>query len=223
MGDNNINLLDASSTYVAQFVSCFQGYGLESLISLPTRCTNNGLGTLIDHALSNLLHPPSAFIIQSNITDHFPVALRFENSPRINNVSFFTNTFDRKKFVEAVLNSDWSCVTSLNNAETAYTTFISIISNCISSSTSSVECHKRYASPKNAWLTKVLLNSLRKKDNLYKKTKRQPFNLRLLDRYKQYCNTLNAVLKDAKKCYYQNEINRTESDTKTLATDQFFS
>lgn len=214
LGDININLLDASSSYLTQYVSCFQGYGLEFLLSLPTRCTNNGLGTLIDHALSNLLHPPSAFIHQSNITDHFPVALCFENSPRIYSVSFVKNKFDRDKFKEMVSNSDWSCDTLMNNAESAYTAFISVISNCVSSSTTCVQCHKRYSSPRNPWLTKGLLNSLRKKDNLYKKTKRQPFNVHLLDRYKQYCNTLNAVMKDAKKRYYENVIICTGSDMK---------
>lgn len=88
VGDVNINLLGRGTPQHTDYSNCFHGYGFESLLNPPTRCPNTDSGTLIDHALTNALLPPEAFIIQVDITDHFPIALRFPcRNPERNQLS----------------------------------------------------------------------------------------------------------------------------------------
>lgn len=56
---------------------------------------------------------------------------------------------------------------------------------------------------------------MRKKENLYKKTKKQPFSPNLASRYKKYCDILNSLLNKAKKSYYKKEfLSRQTTSTK---------
>lgn len=55
VGDININISDISDASCSDYVNCFHGHGLDSLITSPTRCMPLGPCTLIDHILSNLI------------------------------------------------------------------------------------------------------------------------------------------------------------------------
>lgn len=77
VGDININLLDSDSKLTADYIGLFSGFGYESLIEHPTRCTLLGCETLLDHALSNLSPAPESGVVCADITDHYPVFLIF--------------------------------------------------------------------------------------------------------------------------------------------------
>lgn len=206
VGDVNINLLGHGTPQHTDYSNCFRGYGFESLLNQPTRCPNTDSGTLIDHALTNALIPPEAFIIQADITDHFPIALRFPCPSPQRKTHYTKSTFNKAKFIHLVSNSDWTRITSLQDAQSSYTEFASIINHCILSSTSVMSCKKKQSSPQKRWVTVGLLKSLQKRDNLYRKTKRQPFNSALKQRYKKYCTVLTSIIKKAKRDYYENQI-----------------
>lgn len=63
MGDMNVNLLDTTTPSYMEYTNILNGYGFECLITVPTRRSINGLSTLIDHALSNLIPVPSSGVI----------------------------------------------------------------------------------------------------------------------------------------------------------------
>lgn len=108
VGDININLLDTESSLYAAYTDCFSGFGFESLIHAPTRCTHNGPGTLIDHLLSNLSPQPFSAVIETDITDHFPVLLIFDaDATRVRNTRV-TSVFDQVRIKEAIGVTDWS-------------------------------------------------------------------------------------------------------------------
>lgn len=132
MGDININLLDDSQSFFQDYTNCYQGFGFESLINLPTRCNNLGHGTLIDHALSNLLSPPEAIIIRTNITDHYPVVLRFPPPMKTHRKQFTKSVFNKVQFLELISHCDWTSITSSTDAQTSYSDFCEMIANCIS-------------------------------------------------------------------------------------------
>lgn len=79
---------------------------------------------------------------------------------------------------------------------------------------------KVIASVENPWLTDRLLKEMRKRDNLYRKTKRQPYNRNLLTRYKKFCNLINTQLKGAERKYYEKRLidagNSTRKNGKLL-------
>lgn len=213
MGDININILDECSCYSREYVNICHGYGVESLLQLPTRNVTNS-STLIDHALTNLLHPPEAFIVRSNITDHFPIVLRFQRHNHASGPTYTKSIFDKDLYKELATRSDWSLVTSLNDAEASYNKLVDLIKDSISSSTTVVKCRKHFASPSNPWLTTGVLKSMRKKENLYRKCKNRPFNQSLMVRYKKFCTLLTHLLKEAKKTYYENLIVKTGHDSR---------
>lgn len=147
MGDININILDSNSSSQHEYLNCFNGYGFESLIDLPTRCPPDGPGTLIDHAFTNLLSPPDAFILRTDITDHYPIALRFHSLLPKKHTPSMKSVFDKVHFSHLISNANWSSVYSCEDAQISYTKFSSIVSKCISASTTAVSCKKSMPHP----------------------------------------------------------------------------
>lgn len=184
IGDININLLDDLSPNTINYLGTLNSYGYECLINLPTRPTSNRNGFLIDHALSNVMTSPDAAILEIEITDYYPIVLRFNHVEKPHSPSFTRHIFNQKKFIEAVANTDWSEVYLVNDAQEAFTLFSSILLTHVQSCTDKQRCKKVIASVENPWLTDRLFKEMRKRDNLYRKTKRQPYNRNLLTRYK---------------------------------------
>lgn len=213
-GDININLLADNSNINAAYTDCFTGYGLESLITSHTRCNFNGTNTLLDHALSNVAPVPVAGVVEVDISDHFPIFVAFpsENSP--NQPSYFTTIFNENKFLAAISSTDWSHVNLSSDPVEAFTKFRSLFLEAVAVSSTRVKCKKKYSLPNNPWMTRALLTSLRKKENLYKKTKRQPFNSNLAERYKKYCKVMNRLLKVAKQRFYSDAFLNNKNNPK---------
>lgn len=213
MGDFNINLLDLSSPSSLNYSGVYQSFGYECLISIPTRCINNG-STLIDHALSNLSVAPDAGVLKVDISDHYPIFVRFNCHATPTSIFFIRQLLDRESFIHDVMSTDWSSLICLDDPQMAYTEFSSILLSYIQRHTQVYKCKKVYASPQNPWITEKLLKQLRAKENLYRKTKRKPFNTNLIARYKRLCNTLTLQLKNAKKQYYERKVNEAGSNIK---------
>lgn len=214
VGDININLLDSSSTSCLNYISSFHAFGFENLISVPTRCTADNSNTLIDHALSNLICPPDAGVLNIDITDHYPIFIRFSTKPRQSNIIYTKVVLDKERFLSAVTSTDWSSIISIHDPQQAFSQFLNQITLYINSHSQIHKCKRKYSSPQNPWITNTLLNEMRKKENLYKKTKRQPFNSKLLNRYKKLSNDLAAKLRRAKKVYFEHRILSCGNNTK---------
>lgn len=214
LGDININLIDTNTSCYNEYINCLNGNGYECLITTPTRCTASGQASLIDHALSNLLTSPDAGVIEVSITDHYPVFVRLNFVSHENDVCLTRKKVNTSLFVELISNSDWSAVTNVTHPEVAFDELCAIITRALAASSSITTCKKNTSTPYSPWMTFSLLRCLRKKDNLYKKTKRQPFNLPLKIRFRNYSNTLARLLKDAKRRFYENEVHRAGNDVK---------
>lgn len=169
VGDVNINLLDTYSTSYANYTDCFSGLGFESLVDCPTRVAPHGTGTLIDHVLSNMASPPCVGVVDTDITDHFPIFLTFKNITHKRNISYSTSVFSSDSFVEAISTTDWVPVMSMCDPDAALRAFCSSFLLSVSTNTRTVQCKKKYKYPHNPWMTNGLLISLRKKENMYKK------------------------------------------------------
>ena len=171
MGDINLNLLDSSMNSVS-YSSCFHSFGYECLINVPTRSVSGGSITLIDHVLSNLLCPPDVGVLETDITDHFPVFLR-PTSARYSYSNCYTKlVFDKKTFLETVSNTDWSSVLDTNDPQVAYSRFLTKLSSHYHSCSQVRKCKKKVASPQNPWVTDNLLKAMRTREILFKKNKK---------------------------------------------------
>lgn len=200
-------LLDIHNSSHAAYTDTLNGHGLESLITIPTRRNTTGQDTLIDHALSNLLVTPGSGVIEVSLTDHYCTVKSQDMHVKRKNI-------DRASLLNKISHSDWCPITAENDPEIAFEMFCNIISNAISESTTITTSKKRFASPRCPWMTDSLLKCVRRKDNLYKKTKKKPFNQTLLARYKCYSNILGRLLKNAKKKYCEKEIDRAGKDSR---------
>lgn len=115
VGDININLLDTDSKSTADYIGLFTGFGYESLIEHPTRCTLLGSETLLDHALSNISPAPESGVVCAHITDHYPVFLIFNAAIAKPPPCFSTSVFNRENFVQIISATDWSCIDALQD------------------------------------------------------------------------------------------------------------
>lgn len=206
VGDMNINLLDTASANFTTYSSCYHSYGFECLITQATRLSRDGGCSLIDHALSNLLVAPEAGILTSDITDHYPIILKTISTPICRSACFHKLVLDKEALIENITKSDWLAVRETNDPQEAFSRFFSLLLHYFHSHSHRKKCKKTIASPQNPWLTDKLLKAMRRRENLYKKTKKQPFNVKLRARYKKYCNNLCAYLKRAKRKYLEQKI-----------------
>lgn len=101
MGDMNFDLLDSSNHSALEYNTCFHSFVFKSLISVPTRCSDNGSRSSIDHILTNIDDVSHAGVIESDITDHFPVFLYFEQVITRSNIIRQKYRFDSDKYCNA--------------------------------------------------------------------------------------------------------------------------
>lgn len=168
---------------------------------------------LLNHILSNLTIEQLSGVVNISITDHYPVFTLIESSTR-KYPTKQKQSFDKKKFVASISNSDWSPVLSETDPCIAFEKFNSIIQRASQQSSSTIKVTRWFSTPRNPWITRGLLRSITKRHNLYKKTKLQPFNLNLKLRYNNYSNTLSTLLKNSKRKYFEEEIMRRKNDSR---------
>lgn len=66
------------------------------------------------------------------------------------------------------------------------------------------------------WTIFGLITSIRKRDQLNKKLKLQPFNVPLKSCYLNYRNTLSQLIKTTKQEYYKNKIDQSNGDFRKI-------
>lgn len=173
MGDININLLDSSNRVCIDYISCFSSFGLHSLINVPTRRVNDSI-SLLDHILSNFDEHIYSGALDCDISDHLAVFFYLTKSVVPVHLPQLRTSFDRNEFVRIISITEWSHFLNFTDPEAALSEFYSVITDVIQRCTKTSSSKRRYRAPRAPWITQSLLSSLRKKDNLYKKTKRQP-------------------------------------------------
>lgn len=100
------------------------------------------------------------------------------------------------------------------DTETAADLFINKLNNYIKVCTKTIKV-KSAERKRSNWITNGLIKSVNRKTELFKISKKYPneFNT---NKFKQYRNKLNELLKTAKRDYYQKEINKNINNSKNL-------
>ena len=176
LGDFNIDLLKYDKDPKTQkFLNLLLSNGFYPRIDRPTRITES-TATLIDHIFVNV-HTDN--IVSGpwlvDISDHLPIytTLPYENSSKTVKAEYITKRrYDEKSmlaFRVELSTVDWSQVLSNDNVNNKFDKFISIFDNL----------HNKHFPPKQIkirndkafkpWITSAMKNSIKKKNNLYKK------------------------------------------------------
>ena len=108
---------------------------------------------------------------------------------------------------ELLNNEDWINVFSSNNVDESYDSFMNTLNNHFNNAIPLRENKKpKYKkNPKLPWISKSLLRSINRKNNLFYKFKAKP-NAKTRKKYTCYKNVLTRLIRHEKKSYYSKQF-----------------
>lgn len=121
------------------------------------------------------------------------------------------------KLINILNQEDWVNVLNSTNVDTAIELFFSKIKSSIET----CKVTKRMCLPKSKtnikkWITSGIVISIRRRDKLFNKLKKQPFNSSLKNKYRKYRNLLTKVIKCARDMYFSKHIINSKGDPKKV-------
>ena len=220
-GDFNIDLLKYHSNNGSKyFAEQMFSSGFVPVINKPTRITKSS-STLIDNIWSNdmtNISTSKSGILIEDFSDHLPI-FHITNSSKKSNNKNCEYQFVRKEndinianMSSQLLVADWESVLKQNDVNKAYDSFLNIFSN-IHNNCCPVKKVRNHKINDQAWLTKGLKNACKKKNLLYKLFLKNK-NKESEQRYKNYKNKLNSILRKTERQFYQDQLYGFQNDTK---------
>ena len=231
-GDYNIDLLKIKTNkHFNEFFDNLITTGFFPKITLPTRFTEQS-STLIDNVFSNNIEErETSGILLNHISDHQLLFTYIEKLSYIERVPKYidvekADTISIAKFVKEL--NDGNIYDQLlkpidSNPHENYDTFMKIIQQAKDTHLPRKTVKfKKKKHKKSKWMTYGILNSINKKDKLYKLLLKSDVNSNshadLKARFKRYRETLRSIIKEAKRLYYhrtfllyQNNVRKTWS------------
>ena len=218
-GDTNIDLLNQRDKYTSQFLNNMYAISLVPFINIPTRITDHS-ATLIDNIFTNNRKIIRTAVLQSDISDHFPIFMSIDvnvcrKSFSAKCASTFTYSLNKHNILllnNALLNADWSSVDNTPNPDCAYDLFLSVLQNNININLPIAKQTNSFQS-KQPWMTASLLKSIKHKNVLY----HQYLSKKICKQvYASYKNTLINLIRQRKREYYYNFINEHRNNSKAI-------
>ena len=176
MGDFTLNLLNYESNQeTADFLNNMHSNSLVPYITLPTRITPRSK-TLIDNIFVNEINEAAlSGNLVTDISDHHAQFLItpkiLENNPNTVTLRRSYKNFNNELFKNDLLKTEWDSLlkTNLNDVNFSFEQFLLKLNNLLD-----IYAPFKYSKRKNEkhnkpWITNGIANSIRKKNNLYKK------------------------------------------------------
>ena len=218
MGDFNVNLLQSNAQgFSHDFIELILSASFLPTITKPTRVTDRS-ATLIDNIFTNMQDLPlESGIVVSDISDHYPIFCRTtfldtrDNTRTSKIKTRRLNARNLERLNENLSTIDWQQIYITEDVNEAYDSFISILKDQFDICIPFSEQESNYKKiPRSPWVTKSVLRSINRKNNLFYKYKTNP-NDKTREKYTRYKNILTNVLRQAKKQYYamQFELNKS--------------
>ena len=220
--DHNYDLLKSSTnTSTEQFLNFHMDNDLSPCITKPTRVTRK-TATLIDNIIvsNRLSYNYSPYIIREDISDHFPclVVLRNVTKSKKDTVKItkrnFTDTSIQE--IESVMfSTDWTCLLGMSVNDSFnyfHKTLLGSIDKICPKKEYNIRRDKLVRDP---WITRGLLNSLRKQKRLYLDQLKAKSDVST-NRYKTYRNVLQKTLRSCKLSYFTNKCVEYKQNSRKL-------
>ena len=208
--EQNINIRDLMENSFSN--------GFLELISLPTRVTE-ATATLIDHVYTNSNKTNfDSSIILSDISDHFPI-LTILDGKRMNKKSSFVyirsfNDENLDAFKNELQNINWDQLYAENDVQRAYEIFHEIFNTAYERHFPLKKIKRRNSKYfSEDFMTKGLITSRKKKFALTDKKIKQPTEANI-NRYKEYRNLYNKLIRSAKQLHYKLQLEKNKNDLK---------
>ena len=97
----------------------------------------------------------------------------------------------------------------------AYDHFAEILNNSIRKSTKTILINSKEKKIK-PWITKGLVFAIRKRDKMKEDLRKNKTNLTILNKYREYRNLTNNLIKKVKRDYYHNKILENKNNIKKI-------
>ena len=218
MGDFNINLLKHAENNVShEFLEILLSASFLPLVSKPTRVADSS-ATLIDNIFSNVIPHPNSYIILSDISDHYPILTQYNAAPVVKRggpprlIRKVTHA-NVARLGASLDNTDWSAVFDKGDVNSSYDTFINIFNSQLDTDIPQQRdksCNYK-TSPRLPWISKSLLRSINRKNNLYYKYKLKGTD-KLKLKYTSYKNILIQLIRLEKRRYFVNRLELSKND-----------
>lgn len=199
IGDLNINILNESCSDIQVYLNILSQFGFKSLINRPTR-----IKTCIDHIFlkSNSLLSQSA-IFKSDLTDHFSILCKLGISHvLLPSDSVYKTIVNYTKFFEYLSNYKFTYQTG-HSLEDQYNLFVFKMNSLQNNFKSKVNCKKKF---RHEWMTSDIHSLVLRKEKLFKKTKKYPWDLIFKTAYFSTVNYLKKLIKKAKDEFYKKQF-----------------
>ena len=196
--------------------------GVMPTVTKPTRVTHS-TATVIDNIYAGRfdINNLQSIIIQTDISDHYPVCLFSGKRESSFNPTHTVTTRNLNHnaihtIVQRLISIDWGFILN-DTVDTAFSRFHDELKNCIEqvapSKTLTISDKSLRREP---WMTKGILKSARHKEQLYKKCIKKGKEHIAYHKYIQYRNTYNKIKRKAKSIYalktlqdFQNNMKKT--------------
>ena len=198
-------------------------------MSKPTRVTDHS-ATILDNIITNITGYCIKYgVLYNDISDHFPVFNLIQINSKITKMYAYIfkrmNTANNIEQLNLELkNANWDDVFVDENPDSAYDTFLSILTSLINKCLP-LKKVRRKSTDKSEWLTQGILINCVQKNNLFKKLKKTPSQENELT-YNTFKNKLTHIIRIAKKNYFKekfdmhrNNGNTEQQKQKTTVTD----
>lgn len=196
VGDVNINIADNDPDQRSdRYLNLTASYGILPAHTLPTRGEN-----CLDHVLLKSKSPSVTMVIQTHVTDHYPVLLSARLRPTPTRVSFTRSRVNQTAVVRDITETDLSPVLNTSDVDTAVNLLVSQLSGIVKKHTKTYTISRSKLTIK-PWITPGLLRCIRNRDSMHRKLKGNPDNIILKITYSRYRNFINKLLKNLKRSY----------------------
>lgn len=215
-GDLNIDIL-TSNVISCDYLNLFSKFGYKSCINNSTR-VENGNGTCIDHIFLKTLVTEKflPIVLQSKITDHYPVLLYLTGKPKQDKKSEpkYKIHINKERLNLKLSEENWETIYTEHDINVAYTNFQNILQKHIDDCSTAISI-KRTEIKRKPWITIGIIKSIKIRDNLYQNYLTSN-NAIVKNIYVRYRNKINSLIKQAKSSYYKTQIEQAGNNSKTI-------
>lgn len=207
IGDINIDI-KGKDIQAKEYCNTLAECGYISLINKHTRITNTS-SSCIDHIYIKSkirLKDNTPIILKSKITDYYTILNNtiIKHNATTNahiNKNRVIAIFNEKRAIEKIKAHNIQRIIEKEPVEIATQSFIQTLQQIIHESTTNGTLPKKEIKRKE-WITKGLIKSVNKKQELFTQARKFPNSNDIQIAYKKYKNSLNTLIKIAKRDYY---------------------
>ena len=216
-GDFNIDLNNVQdvNSKARSFLNLMYSYGLSPSVNIPTRISGAS-ASVIDNLFLNVSCDLSRVLV-NDVSDHCAIVIRAAISccrqgggmtgvkqPIIDKKAIY-------KYRTKLTNESFECLDGTDCVNDKFGKWYDKLIQMLYESLEFKQKRKRYDVAKKPWISKALLKSMDKRQELYERSTKTGSQSDK-DIYKSYNRNLNTLLRQAKKLYFVNKFKEAEGN-----------